>query len=411
MTAYAYLRKSSVRDPAREVSYQVQETSVRKLADLHGDGEPVILSDWDKSGRLEASKRPAYQALLDAIRSGAATAVYSYSLSRLARSTKQLLELATLCRERSVPLRLHADSIDTSSASGMMVYTILGAVATFEAEIAQERQAASNAAKLARGQSLRTVRLYGEGADDDAAAVLAAFREAGSFSGAAKLLNARGIKPRNRTRRKNTPNADKPPVWWPSSVSVVVKRLDATVGTRRPSRGYAAGGTDFTLARLLRCPTCGTALTGTRDRGGKRVRYSCRLGTATPHPRISVTESHILPAIRAEADRLRAPGRVEAGREDTTARAELEARRARIVDLFEAGHIDRADRERRLEAVSDGLARLDDRAVVIDVPTIDWTAEPRKVNAVLRAMFERIDLDPETFQPVAFEWTVPEWRA
>src|SRR5262249_12719345 len=109
MSGYAYLRKSSVHDPAREVSYEVQESSVRKLAELNGDKKPVILSDWDKSGRLDASRRPGYQALLDAIEGGRATAVYSYSLSRLARSTKQLLELANLCRARKVPLRLHAD--------------------------------------------------------------------------------------------------------------------------------------------------------------------------------------------------------------------------------------------------------------------------------------------------------------
>lgn len=401
MPAYAYLRKSSVRDPQREVSRQVQESSVRKLADLHGDAAGlVLLADWDKSGRLGADKRPGYAELIEAIDSGRATAVYAYSLSRLGRSTKQLIDLAERCKSREVPIRCLADSVDTSTASGIMLYTILGAVATFEAEIAQERIRAANVAKLERDGTLRTVRYYGEGAGDDAAAVLAAFREAGSFSKAAKLLNERGIKPRNSIRG-----------WWPSAVSVVVKRLDPTVGTRRSTKGYAAGGTAFTLARLLRCPTCGTMLTGTRDRDGRRVRYSCRLGTAKPHPRISVTEAHILPAVRAEAGRLRTPDRVEASEQDGDKRAELDARRARILDLFEAGHIDRADRERRLAAVSEAVAALDDRAVVIDVPAIDWGADPRKVNAVLRAMFGRIDLDPSTFQPIAFDWTVPEWRS
>jgi len=45
----------------------------------------VLLSDWDKSeGRLGRSKRPGYDALWKAIESGACTAVYSYSMSRLA---------------------------------------------------------------------------------------------------------------------------------------------------------------------------------------------------------------------------------------------------------------------------------------------------------------------------------------
>jgi DNA invertase Pin-like site-specific DNA recombinase len=401
MTAYAYLRKSSVHDPAREVSYEVQEAGVRALAAQYGDnnGALVLLSDWDKSGRLGADKRPGYRALLDAIESGRATAVYSYSLSRLARSVQELSRLIADCDARGIPVRLDRDHVDTTTASGKLLTNVLSSVAQFESDVASERVRGANAAKLARGQSLTTVRSYGDGNGDDAAAVLAAFREAGSFSGAAKLLNERGIKPRNSLRG-----------WWPSAVAVVVKRLDPTIGTRKPTRGYAAGGTDFILARLLRCPTCGTLLTGTRDRDGRRVRYSCRLGTAKPHPRISVTESHILPAVQSEVARLAAPERVQADEDDEVQRQALEARKVRVVDLFDAGHIDRADRERRLQAVYDDMAKLDTHRVVLAVPEVDWDWEPRKLNAVLRALFESIALAPATFQPVAFQWTVPEWR-
>jgi hypothetical protein len=44
------------------------------------------------------------------------------------------------------------------------------------------------------------------------------------------------------------------------------------------------------------------------------------------------------------------------------------------------------------------------------VPRIDWDWPPRQLNAVLRAIFEDVQLDPETFAPVGFTWTVPEWR-
>jgi DNA invertase Pin-like site-specific DNA recombinase len=387
MTAYAYLRKSSVRDPSREVSHQVQEAAVHALAARYGDDDGlVLLSDWDKSGRLGADKRPGYRALLDAIASGRASAVYSYSLSRLARSVPELSRLIADCNDRGIPVRLEADHVDTSTASGKLLTHVLGAVAQFEADVASERVRAANGAKLARGDSLRTVRLYGEAPGDDPAAVLAAFREAGSYSGAARLLNERGVRPRNSRRG-----------WWPSAVAVVVRRLDPTVGARRPTRGYAAGGTDFILARLLRCPTCGTLLTGTRDRGGARVRYACRMGTARPHPRVSITEGHILPAIRAEVDRLRLPERVEAATRDAARVAALEDRRARVLDMYEAGHIDRTERERRLAAIAEELARLDEHRVVLAVPSIDWTWPAKQLNAVLRALFDHIELDPVTF--------------
>lgn len=405
MTAYAYLRKSSVHALARETSYEMQEAAVREMAARHGDdnGALVLLSDWDKSGRLGADKRPGYAALLEAIDSGRATALYSYSLSRLARSVPELSRLVARCVERGIPVRLYADHVDTSTASGRLLTHVLASVAEFEADVTSERIRAANAAKLARGESLSTVHKFGDRDGEDAAAVLAAFREADSFSGAAKLLNERGIKPRTSTRG-----------WWPSAVSVVVHRLDRRVIVGRSRRGASAGGSAFILAGLLHCPTCGTRLTGTRDRDGRRVRYSCRLGTARPHPRISVTEHLILPAVRAEVARQRDIDPTETASADGGRRADLGDRRARILDMFEAGHIDRADRERRLNVVRDDLERLDARQVVREVPRIEWEQDvqrPRELNAVLRALFSDVRLDPETFQPVAFTWLVPEWRS
>lgn len=405
MPAYAYLRKSSVHDPTREVSYEVQEAAVRELANRHGDnhGSLAILSDWDKSGRLGADKRPGYRSLLDAIESGQATAVYSYSLSRLGRSLPELARLIADCDQRGIPVRLHADPVDTSTASGRLLTHVLASVAAFEADVASERVRAAVAAKRARGEKLVTTPSYGERDGEDVAVVLSAFREAGSYSGAAKLLNMRGVKPRSSKRG----------VWWPSSVRVVVRRADPSIPDARPSRGYKAAGSEFVLARLLRCPTCGTRLTGTRDRldgsNGGRVRYSCRLGSATPHPRVSISEHLILPAIKAEAAMLRGPDAVIGAADQSTA-ADLEARRLRVIDLYEAGHVDKAERDRRLALVTDRLARLDAERQVRAVPKLDWTWSPRTINRVLRALFERIDLDPETFQPKRFEWTVPEWR-
>lgn len=403
MTAYAYLRKSSVRDPARDVSHEVQERAVRELAARFGDnnGSLVLLSDWDISGRLGADKRPGYRALLTALESGQATAIYSYSLSRLGRSLPELSRLIADCDTRGVPVRLYADSVDTSTASGRLLANVLGSVAAFEADVASERVRAAHAAKLANGEKIGTAKSYGEAAGEDAAVVLAAFAQAGSYSGAAKVLNAAGVKPRNSQRG----------VWWPSSVAVIVKRLDPSVAAQRPTRRYAAGGSVFALARLLRCPTCGTQLTGTRDRDGRRVRYSCRLGSVTPHARVSVSEHLILPAIRAEADRLLTPEAVEREADDVGQRAALEARRLRIIDLYESGLVDRGERERRLAKVHEQLANLDSRRIVQAVPRIDWSWEPKALNAVLAALWETITLDPGTFQPTAFVWRVPEWRA
>ena len=169
MPAFAYLRKSSVRDAAREVGYQVQEASVRELARRHGDDETmVLLSDWDKSGRLGADKRPGYRALLDAIEAGRATAIYSYSLSRLARSVPELSRLIADCDAKGIPVRLDVDRFDTSTASGRLLAHVLSSVAQFEADVASERVRGAIAASGEGRADRRGTRNYGEGDGEDA---------------------------------------------------------------------------------------------------------------------------------------------------------------------------------------------------------------------------------------------------
>ena len=405
MTAYAYLRKSVVKQDDPNNSPEAQEAAVKALASLEGDGDSlVILSDWDKSGKLGRDKRPGYDALWQAIETGRCSAVYSYSFSRLGRKMSDLLALFDACADRGIPVRLRADKIDTGSASGRMVAGILASVATFEADVAGERRKAANGAKLARGESLRTVPLYGSKPGHDPAAVLAAFAETGSYNATARLLNERRVPCRNSKRG-----------WWPSSVSRLVRRLDPSVGDSG-EQGVKAGPASFTLARLLSCGTCSTILTGhsAGDRA-PHVRYGCRRANLSPHARGSITEAAIMPAIIAELAHLRAPGEVETG-EDEAPRADLEAKRLRVLDMYADGVIDKADRDNRLAVVTDGLAKLDARRVVLAVPPVaevDWTKPPRMLNDLLRHVFERIELDPETMQPLpdGFTWTVPEWRA
>ena len=71
----------------------------------------------------------------------------------------------------------------------------------------------------------------------------------------------------------------------------------------------------------------------------------------------------------------------------------------------------RPELERRLRDIDERVEKLDVRHIVEAVPVIDWTEATRPLNAALRAMFDQIKLDPATFQPVDFQWTIPEWRS
>ena len=401
---YAYMRKSSVRDLAKDISPETQEREVRALAARNADnGDTIVmLSDWDVSGRAKyTQKRAGYLQLVTAVESGECSAVYSYSLSRLGRSVAELSRFFDLCHAKGVPVRLVVDAVDTSTASGRLLANVLGSVAQFEADVASERVLAMYETKRARGEDIRTSRRYGERDGEDTEVVLQVFRETGSYSRAARRLNAMGIKPRSSE------------TWWASSVGVVVERLDPEIAAKPKGRGHPKGGTDFALARLLRCPMDGAMLTGSRmklPKGGTRTRYACRHGEAVPHPRVAITEHLILPAVEEEAARYRDPDEAAGDPDRTRARRDgLVERRARVVEARLDGLIERGDAARQAAEIDAELNRLiepkrPDRRLVAG-----WS--PKEVNTILRQLFERIDLDPVTFRPVGFTWRNPEWRS
>ncbi len=144
---FAYLRKSRVNNLDASLAPETQEREVREMAQRFDDnGDRLhVLADWDISGAAKYTrKRAGYLELVKAIEAGDCTAVYSYSLSRLGRSVQELSRLFDLCNDHAVPIRMSADTIDTSTASGQMIATILASVAQFESQVTSERRLATN---------------------------------------------------------------------------------------------------------------------------------------------------------------------------------------------------------------------------------------------------------------------------
>ena len=94
-------------------------------------------------------KRPRLVACLDYIREGDSLIVTR--LDRLARSTLHLCQLADELERKGVNLKVLDQSIDTSDATGRLLFNMLGAIAQFETEIRAERQAEGIAKAKARG--------------------------------------------------------------------------------------------------------------------------------------------------------------------------------------------------------------------------------------------------------------------
>lgn len=82
--------------------------------------------------------RPELQKMLSEAKSG--DTVYIHDFSRLARSTKDLLDLVEQLNEKGVHLVSNKENIDTSTPTGKLMLTMIGAINEFERTNMLERQ-------------------------------------------------------------------------------------------------------------------------------------------------------------------------------------------------------------------------------------------------------------------------------
>jgi DNA invertase Pin-like site-specific DNA recombinase len=94
--------------------------------------------------------RPQLQAMLEFAREG--DTVYVSEFSRLARSTKDLLDIVQQLKEKQVQVISLKESFDTSTPAGELAMTMFAAIATFERKIMLERQREGIALAKAQGK-------------------------------------------------------------------------------------------------------------------------------------------------------------------------------------------------------------------------------------------------------------------
>lgn len=84
------------------------------------------------------ANRPRLQEMLDFVRVG--DVVHIHDFSRLARSVKDLLEVVERLNEKGVALVSNKENIDSSTPTGKLMLTMIGAINEFERTNLLERQ-------------------------------------------------------------------------------------------------------------------------------------------------------------------------------------------------------------------------------------------------------------------------------
>ena len=84
------------------------------------------------------TKRPKLKLMLDFVREG--DTIYIQDFSRLARSTKDLLEIVETLKAKGVTLISLKENLDTGTATGKLMLTVIAAINEFERDNMLERQ-------------------------------------------------------------------------------------------------------------------------------------------------------------------------------------------------------------------------------------------------------------------------------
>ncbi len=124
-----------------------------------GQSLDVQLSELSSCSKVFQEKESGAKAtreqlalMLEFVRDG--DTVMVTKLCRLARNTRHLLEIVELLDQKQVALKVLNLGIDTSTSTGRLMLTMIGAVAAFERKLLLERQAEGIAAAKRKGKYL-----------------------------------------------------------------------------------------------------------------------------------------------------------------------------------------------------------------------------------------------------------------
>ena len=217
--AIGYIRVSTQGQADEGVSLAAQRAKIEAWCSLNDAELVAVFEDAGISGGSMAG-RDGLHAALKATTKG--MALVSYSISRLARSTRDMLDIAERLDAKGADLVSLTERIDTTTASGRMVFRMLAVLAEFERDQAKERTCMVVAHKKANGEAYCGApfgfeaiegRLVEVKRESSIVAEIIRQRQAGaSLAVIASDLNNRGIEGKRGGK------------WFPSTVRYLLQR-------------------------------------------------------------------------------------------------------------------------------------------------------------------------------------------
>ena len=134
-----YVRVSTDDQATNGVSLDAQRERIQAHAIAHACELVGIEHDEGVSGKVPPRKREGLGRALKAVDAGEADGLVFLKLDRLSRSVRDILEIAEEARRGGWHLVSVQESIDTSTAAGKMILTVLAALAEMEREQIGER--------------------------------------------------------------------------------------------------------------------------------------------------------------------------------------------------------------------------------------------------------------------------------
>lgn len=154
-SAIAYVRVSTEGQAKEGVSLEAQQQKIEAWCLANDVQLTGVFIDAGLSGR-RADNRPELQNALNAVTKLKGVLVV-YSLSRLARSTKDTLIIAERLDKAGADLVSLSEKLDTTSAAGRMIFRLLAVLDEFERDLISERTSTAMGHKKSKGERVGTV--------------------------------------------------------------------------------------------------------------------------------------------------------------------------------------------------------------------------------------------------------------